>query len=121
MELMFQTQFLRNEVAAAGNEEEQIVSTGNEEEEEADEPNAPATASSKLSRAQQAEVAQLIGDTMIRADRLADALAYYDNARRLESSPAMRKTLLHKIAGVKATLQIQRKNAARQPLLHEPL
>jgi cellulose synthase operon protein C len=121
MELMFQTQFLRNEVAAAGNEEEQIVSSGYEEEENADESNAPVNAALKLSRAQQARAAQLIGDTMIRVGRLADALAYYDNARRLESSPAVRKTLLHKIADAKATLRIQSQNAARQPLLHEPL
>jgi hypothetical protein len=117
----FQTQLLRNQFAAGGNEEEAIVSSGPEEDESADESNAPALVVPKLSRAQQAQIAQLVGDTMIRVDRLADALAYYDNARRLESSAAMRKILLHKIADANSVLRIQRQNAARQPLLHEPL
>jgi cytochrome c-type biogenesis protein CcmH/NrfG len=63
----------------------------------------------------------MLGDTMSRLNRLDDAVAYYDSARRLESSPAVRKVLLSKIAGAKATLRIQRQNAARQPLLHEAL
>ncbi len=123
MEPLFQTQFLRNVVAVTGNEneEEQIISSGYEEEDSDEEASAPATAAVKLSRAQQAEVAQMIGDTMSRLNRLDDAVAYYDSARRAESSPAIRKVLLHKIADTKAVLRIQRQNAARQPLLHEPL
>ncbi len=117
----FQTQFLRNDVAAAaGNEEEQIASSGSQEDENTDEPTAP-SAALKSSRAQQAQIAQLVGDTMIRVDRLADALAFYDNARSLENSPAVRKTLLHKIADVKSILRLQRQNASCQPLLHETL
>jgi hypothetical protein len=48
-------------------------------------------------------------------------VAYYDTARRAESSPATRKVLLRKIADAKAMLRIQRQNATRQPLLHEAL
>jgi predicted Zn-dependent protease len=115
---LFQTQFLRNDVAETGTEEEQIVSSGYEEE-EGDEPNAPVTAAVNLSRAQQAQVAQMIGDTMTRLSRLADAVAYYASARRAENSPAARKILLRKITEAKAALRIQHQNAARQPLLHE--
>jgi len=121
LEPLFQTQFLRNDVADAGNEEGQIISSGDEDQESDDEGNAPAVAAVKLSRAQQAEVAQMIGDAMSRLDRFADALSYYQTARRTESSPAVRKTLLRKIADTRGILRIQHQNAARQPLLHEAL
>jgi len=123
MEPLFQTQFLRAYVpegGASGAEEEQIISSG-EEEEASDESSAPATAAAKLSRAQQAQVAQMIGDTMIRLNRLADAVSYYQTARQLESAAAVRKTLYRKIADAKASLRIQQQNTARQPILHEPL
>ncbi len=121
LETLFQTQFLRNDVVGAGNEEEQIVSSGDQEEEGDDEANATATATLKLSRAQQAEVAQMIGDAMSRLGRVADALSYYQAARRMETSRAVRRTLLSKIAESKSLLRMQHQNAARQPLLHEAL
>ena len=125
LESLFQTQFLRNALAVTGNENEseeaQIVSSGDEEEDSDEEANAAASSAVKLSRAQQAEVAQMLGDTMSRLNRLDDAVAYYDSARRAESSPAIRRVLLRKIADAKAALRIQRQNAARQPLLHEAL
>jgi predicted Zn-dependent protease len=121
LEPLFQTQFLRTYAPEAGNEEEQIVSSGYEEEESDDESNAPAAAAVKLSRAQQAQVARMIGDTMSGLNRLSDAVSYYQTARQLEHSPAIGKTLLRKIADAKAMLRIQRQNAARQPLLHEAL
>jgi tetratricopeptide (TPR) repeat protein len=121
LEPLFRNQFLRNYALEAGNEEEQIASSGSDEEETDDESNAPAVAPVTLSRAQQAQVAQMIGDTMSRLSRLADAVSYYQTARQLENSPAIRKTLLRKIADAKAMLRIQRQNAARQPLLHEAL
>ncbi len=123
MEPLFQTQFLRTYVpegGVAGAEEEQIVSSGDEED-ASEESSAPATAAVKLSRAQQAQIAQMIGDTMIRLNRLADAVSYYQTARQLESAAAVRKTLYRKIADAKASLRIQQQNAARQPILHEPL
>jgi len=63
----------------------------------------------------------MIGDTMSRLNRLAEAVSYYETARQLENSPPIRKTLLRKIADAKAALRIERQNAARQPLLHEAL
>jgi hypothetical protein len=123
MEPLFQTQFLRTYVperGAAGAEEEQIISSGDEED-ASDESRAPATAAARLSRAQQAQVAQMIGDTMIRLNRLADAVSYYQTARQLETAAADRKTLYRKITDAKASLRIQQQNAARQPILHEPL
>jgi hypothetical protein len=63
----------------------------------------------------------MIGDTMMRLNRVADALSYYQTARRLQSAPAARRTLLRKVASAKAQLRIERENAARQPLLHEAL
>jgi len=121
LEPLFQTQFLRNDVAEAGSEEGQIISSGDEQEESDDEANAAATAAVKLSRAQQAEVTQMIGDAMSRLGRFSDALSYYQAARRIETSPAIRKTLLRKIADTRGVLRIQHQNAARQPLLHEAL
>ncbi len=123
MEPLLQAQFLRTGVPegdAAGAEEEQIISAG-EDEEAGEEPSAPATVSARLSRAQQAEVAQMIGDMLVRVNRLADAVSYYQTARQLESIPAARKTLNRKISATKASLRIQQQNAARQPVLHEPL
>ncbi len=123
MEPLFQTQFLRASVpngTPLGAEDEQV--TGSDAEEDAgDESTAPGTASSKVSRAQQAQVAQMIGDTMVRLNRIADAVSYYQSARQLESAPAVRKELSRKIADAKASLRIQQQNAARQPILHEPL
>jgi hypothetical protein len=63
----------------------------------------------------------MIGDTMVRLDRIADAVSYYESAWKLESAPAVRKQLSRKIADAKASLRIQQQNAARQPILHEPL
>ncbi len=120
LEPLFQTQFLSRYIPQAGNEEEQIISSSDEEENN-DESNAPAAAAMKLSRAQQAKVAQMIGDTMIRLNRLTDAVSYYQTARQLENSTAVRKTLLRKVADAKAVLRIQNQNTARQPLLHEAL
>jgi predicted Zn-dependent protease len=117
---LLQTQFLRNYVPQTGNEEEQITRSGAEEE-ESDDSSAPATPALKLSRTQQAKVAQMIGDTMLRLNRLDDALAYYSAARRFESSSAIRKALLRNIADAKTALRIQQQNASRQPLLHEAL
>jgi tetratricopeptide (TPR) repeat protein len=118
---IFDKGFLSVYSATSAREEEQIISSGEEEEESAEESNAPTAATVRLSRAQQAQVAHMIGDTMSRLNQLGDAVSYYETARRLENSPAVRKALLRKIADTKAALQIERQNAARQPLLHEAL
>jgi tetratricopeptide (TPR) repeat protein len=126
MEPLLETRFLRSQVAEPVGEEEQIISSRDDgshddEEESDDQPNAQARPVAKLSRAQEAQVAQMIGDTMSRLNRLADAVAYYDSARRMESSAAVRKALQRKVTEARATLRIQGQNASRQPLLHEPL
>jgi predicted Zn-dependent protease len=123
MEPLFQTQFLRKyppERGAGIAEEEQIVSSG-EEEDASDESSATGTAAAKLALAKQAEVAQMIGDTMLRLNRPADAVSYYQRSRRLQTAEAARKTLSRKITDVRALLRIQQQNAARQPILHEAL
>ncbi len=106
-------------------EEEQIISSGVGSDDEAgtegDDSNIPVTPSPRLSRAQQAQVAQMIGETMARLNRLPDAVSYFEIARRSQTSPAARKDLARKITDLKAALRIQHQNAARQPLLHEAL
>jgi predicted Zn-dependent protease len=119
LEPLLQTQFLGRHVSAA--EEEQIVSSDTAEEDNNEDSTTPASAAITLSRARQAQTAQMIGDTMMRLDRLADALSYFEVARRLADSQAARKELKRKIADAKATLRLRHQNAARQPLLHEAL
>jgi hypothetical protein len=63
----------------------------------------------------------MIADAMVRLNRLSEAAQYYEAARNLETATAVRRTLLHKLTDVRTALRIQRRNAARQPLLHEPL
>jgi hypothetical protein len=75
----------------------------------------------RLSRIQQAQLAQMIAGAMSRQGRLSDALSYYQTARAIETSPSLRKMLVDKIAETKSTLSIERENASRQPLLHEAL
>ena len=121
LERLFQTQFLRRYVSEPGSEDARIVSSEDEEAQHDEESYIPRTADEQLSHLQQARLAQLIGDTMIRVGRFADALSYYQTARTSEVNPSARKTLQRKIADVKNTVRIQDENAARQPLLHEAL
>ncbi len=121
LEPLFQMQFLRTYTSRTGAEEEEIISSDADEEDNNGEPNPSAAAALKLSRVQQARVAYMIGDTMTRLNRLSDAVSYFEVARRLESSPATRRELTHKLVDLRATLRIQHQNAARQPLLHEAL
>jgi cellulose synthase operon protein C len=126
LEPLLRVQFLggtRAPSRAVEFEEEQIVSSGDdgESESEGDAAAIPGAQPPKLSRAQQAQLAQLVGETMERLDRLPDALSYFELARRFEDSPAARKESSRKIASLKATLRRQQQNAARQPLLHEAL
>lgn len=117
---LVQTQFLHNQTESA-DDEKQIVSSGDEEEEDGYEPDLFGAAPAQLSRPQQAQLAQQIADTMSRIGRLAEALSYYQTARRLEVSQPARKALLRKIVHTRDALRIQQENAARQPLLHEAL
>jgi len=121
LEPLFQSQFFLNYASQPGSEEERIASSGDEEEDSGGAPSAQSVTETQLSVAQRARISQMIGDTMARLGRIADALSYYESARSLETSAAVRKTLSHKIAESKASLRIARENAARQPLLHEAL
>ena len=117
---LLQTQFLRNYVSEPGAEEEEIVSSG-EEETGADDSSEPLSAQTQMPKPEQARIAQLIGDTMNQVGRIEDALSYYQTARNLEASARTRKALNRKISEARRTLRIQRDNMARQPLLHEAL
>jgi hypothetical protein len=121
LEPLFQTRFLRNYVPQNGREEEPTISSGEEEDGSGAEAGVREPATTKLSRAQQAEVAGMIGDAMTRLGRTAEALSYYQSARRLETSAEIRKILFRKTEAAKSVLRIQHQNAARQPLLHEAL
>ena len=119
---LLHTQFMGSTARSTpDSEDEQIIGSDDEEGTESDDSSTPVTLSPRLSRAQQAQVAQMIGETMARLNRLSDAVSYFEIARRSQTSPAARKDLAHKIADLKAALRIQRQNAARQPLLHEAL
>lgn len=120
IEPLLRTQFLRSHIPEVGNEDERLASSVNEED-SGDESTTPPGPGTKLSHAQRAHIAQLIGDTMSRLNRLSDAIAYYDSARQLESSPTVRKALLGRIAYARSILRIAQQNASRQPLLHEAL
>jgi len=117
IEPLFPTRFL----GGYGRDEQEVTSSENTEDDENNDSNLVASAAPKLSRAQQAQVAQMIGDTMVRLNRAADAVHYFEIARRSEASPDVRKALNRKIADLKAALRVQHQNADRQPLLHEAL
>jgi predicted Zn-dependent protease len=125
LEPLLQKQFLGRHVSRAGAEDnaedEQIVSSDIGEEDNSTAPLPMANAAQAFSRTQQAQVAETIGDTLTRLNRLTEAVTYFEIARRSETTPAARKQLNQKIATAKAELRIQRQNAARQPLLHEAL
>ncbi len=119
---LLHTQFMGSTARpTADSEEEEIIGSYDEEGIGSGDSRTPVTPSPRLSLAQQAQVAQTIGETMARLNRLPDAVSYFEIARRAQSSPAGRKDLAHKIADLKAALRIQHQNLARQPLLHEAL
>ena len=71
LEPLLHAQFLGSTAPSdAYSEEEQIISSDNDEENESDDTSTPVTPSARLSRAQQAQVAQMIGETMARLNRL---------------------------------------------------
>jgi cellulose synthase operon protein C len=123
---LLHTQFIGSTARSTpDSEDEQIIGSDigsvDEEGTESDDSSTPVALSPRLSRALQAQVAQMIGETMARLNRLPDAVSYFEIARRSQTSPAARKDLAHKIADLKVALRIQHRNAARQPLLHEAL
>jgi len=122
LEPLLQTQFLgKVSPSTVDSEEEQITSSEGEQAGENQEADATITPSLKFYRAQQAQLAQTLGDVMTRLNRLSDAVSYYEISRRLENAPAVKREIARKIAGLRTSLKIQSENAARQPLLHEAL
>ncbi len=120
LEPMFQTEFLRNRFSSPGAEQD-ILSSDAEEQDTAEQAATPEVPSARLSRAQQARVANMIGDTMSRLSRFDDAVSYFEIAQRYQTAGASRRDLARKLAELKATLRIQHQNAARRPILHEAL
>jgi predicted Zn-dependent protease len=122
LEPMLQKQFLGNRTAPGVEyEEEQISASDDEQADERESTNGAILQPAKISRAQQAQLAQMVGDVMMRLNRPSEAVSYFELARRLPEPPESRKESRKKIADLKATLRIEQQNAARQPLLHEAL
>jgi hypothetical protein len=121
MEPLFQRQFLQPYTRARNLEEEQIIRSREDGEDIHNEADALWSAGVKLSRPQRAQLARMVGDTMIRLGRLEDALIYYNIAFGAETSAAARKARVRDIADAKAALRLREQNAERQPILHEPL
>jgi tetratricopeptide (TPR) repeat protein len=127
LEPLLHEQFLGQQTyGARANDDAEVEEIFGSDDTEEDSDEAPAPASTNatglaLSRAQQARLAETVGDTMMRRQRLADAVPYFEIARRAETSPAARSELKRKIATAKDELRVQRQNAARHPVLHEAL
>ena len=92
-----------------------------EDQEEGTEPTATTQVASRTSRAQQARIANMVGDTFFRLNQPADAIPYFETARRLDSSPTERSKLRLKIEDTQAMLRVQTQNASRRPVLHDAL
>ena len=77
---LLHTQFMGSTVRSTpDSEDEQIIGSDNDEDNESEDSSTPVTLSPRLSRAQQAQVAQMIGETMARLKRLSDAVSYFEN------------------------------------------
>jgi hypothetical protein len=113
-----QGQYLRESVNTDDTEE--IVSPTDDGDSESGASSSVIEAST-LSREQQAEVAELVGDVMMRLGRIEDATGYYQSARGMEKSAAKRRALALKIAAARNEIRLQRENAMRAPVFHEAL
>jgi tetratricopeptide (TPR) repeat protein len=105
----------------APNEEDQIISPDSGSDDDGEQATSPTTITSKLTHSQQIQVAQTLGEILLRLKRPPEALSYFRTARRLETAAANRRLLDRKIADLRSLLRIQQQNAARQPVLHEAL
>jgi predicted Zn-dependent protease len=113
-------QFLLGRLAPPGDEEQEIIGSDEEENTQEEVTSSP-RASAKLLPPQQTQIAWEAGNVMVRLDRLNEALPYLQLAGKLEKASARHKEIESKIAEVKSSLRRQKLNAARQPILHEPL
>jgi cellulose synthase operon protein C len=102
--------------------EQAVISRAEDGEEEEGEISTPsARVAANLSPAERAQVAQMIGETLVDLGRLADSLPYFALARRAQESATARKMLDKRISEVKAVLHVELENTARQPVLHAAL
>ena len=116
-EPLLQRQYFRQEQAADYTED--IVSSNDDEEPNSW--NTPGTNSSKMTRSQQSEFAQMAADVMAKIGRLNEAESYYETARSLETNATRKKAISRQIAQVRSALRLERLNAGRRPILHEAL
>jgi cellulose synthase operon protein C len=119
IEPLLRQQLFRPNSPVTTREEEIIRETNNGNDDES--VPTPEDSPFKLPVAQQVQVAKILGDLMIRLNRLDDALRYLRVAQRLETAPVRRKEISGEITKVSARLRRQQLNAARQPILHEAL
>jgi len=103
------------------NEQTEADETASDSSEEESDSVLPLGFSSRLSRTERAQLALAIAETLVRLNRAATAVDYFNFARHSEPSPARRKVLDRKIAELKEELRIQAQNTAHQPILHEAL
>lgn len=113
-------QLLRGIPTRVGKAEEEII--GSEEAAEEQQEGQTALAlRTKLTPAQQAQIAATAGEILTRLGRFNEAARYLEVARRLETSATRRKEILARINEVKSQIRRQQLNAARQPILHAEL
>jgi len=111
----------QNTLSWASNEPTEDEETASDSSAEESDSNLPLAFSSTLSRRERAQLAQAIGETMVRLNRAAAAVDYFEFARHSETSPVRRKALDRRIQELRAELRIQVQNTDRQPILHEAL
>jgi predicted Zn-dependent protease len=78
-------------------------------------------ATERLSPTEEVRLGESVGQALLRLRRFSDALAYFQGAASREKNSAQYKALAREITNVKARLQRQQCNAARQPILHAEL
>jgi len=110
---------LLGRVAPGNSSDEETL--GADEEAEAGQAEVQSASSVALPLSQQVQLAHEVGLTMIRLDRLDEAVAYLKIAQKLEKSPAERTHVTTQLLEVRTRLRRQRTNAARQPILHSEL
>jgi hypothetical protein len=119
IEQMLRDQRIRQVVPNVVGSEEEIISDDRSDADQDTE--VRIYAASKLSPAQQAQIAREVGLAFERLKRLGEALAYMQVALNLEKTPPRKKEIVTEIADVKTKLRRQQLNAARQPILHADL
>jgi hypothetical protein len=119
IEQMLREQRIRQVAPNVTNDEDEIISDGRSDAEQT--ARTSIYAGAKLPPTQQAQIAQAVGLTLARLNRLGEALAYMQVALNLEKMQPRRKEIAAELADIRAQLRRQQLNAARQPILHADL